>query len=97
MKQIIGKKIGMVSLFDKNGQMIAGTVILCEPNVVVEKKNKSINVGYCPTIEKKINKAKSGIFLKNNLQPHKYIKNLKTDNDYELGSKVDINIFEIGD
>jgi large subunit ribosomal protein L3 len=97
MKQIIGRKIGMISLFESNGQMIAGTVVLCEPNVIVEKKNNSVNVGYFQISEKKLLKSKLGVFTKNSIQPRKYIKNLKTDNDYKIGDEINVDLFEVGE
>jgi large subunit ribosomal protein L3 len=38
MSGLIGKKIGMTSLFDANGSMVACTVIEAEPNVVSHVK-----------------------------------------------------------
>ena len=39
MPGMIGKKIGMTSLFDENGKNLPCTVIEVEPNVVTQIKN----------------------------------------------------------
>jgi large subunit ribosomal protein L3 len=38
MSGLIGKKIGMTSLFDTDGTLVACTVIEAEPNVVTQLK-----------------------------------------------------------
>lgn len=38
MKGIIGKKVGMTSIFDQNGRSIACTVVHAQPNVVTQVK-----------------------------------------------------------
>lgn len=39
MKGILGKKIGMTQVFAKNGKLIPVTVVVAEPNVVMQIKN----------------------------------------------------------
>jgi ribosomal protein L3 len=39
MKSIIGKKVGMTSIFDSNGRQTAVTIIEAGPCVVTQKKN----------------------------------------------------------
>jgi len=38
VKGIIGKKVGMTSIFDQNGRSIACTVVHAQPNVVTQVK-----------------------------------------------------------
>ena len=38
MKGILGRKLGMTQVFASNGTLIPVTVIECEPNVVLQKK-----------------------------------------------------------
>ena len=40
MKGILGRKIGMTSVFAKNGTLIPVTVIEVEPNIVSQIKTK---------------------------------------------------------
>ena len=64
MKCILGKKIGMVQLFDVTGKVWPATVVYCEPNKVVQIKNNSIIVGFDSISEKKLNKPQQGVFKK---------------------------------
>jgi large subunit ribosomal protein L3 len=104
MKQIIGKKIGMVSLFDINGKIIPATIIYCEPNVVLENKGKEakhganlLKVGAFEANEKKMNKAEAGIFKKLNLAPNKEIRTIKTDQNLNVGDKITVDSFVSGE
>ena len=45
MSGLIGKKIGMTSLFDTNGKNIPCTVIECGPCVVTQVRTESVD-GY---------------------------------------------------
>ena len=45
MKSIIGKKVGMTSIFDTNGRQTAVTIIEAGPCVVTQKKTKETD-GY---------------------------------------------------
>ena len=45
MKGILGKKIGMTQVFAKNGKLIPVTVVVAEPNVVMQIKTKETD-GY---------------------------------------------------
>jgi len=63
-KAILGKKIGMTQVFDKDGKAVPVTVIQAGPNVVVQKKTiendgyESIQVGF-DDIREKLKKVKS--------------------------------------
>lgn len=46
MKGLLGKKVGMTSIFDATGNKIAVTVVDVSSNVVVQKKSKSGKDGY---------------------------------------------------
>ena len=43
MKGILGYKLGMTSLFTKQGEMVPITVIQIEPNVVLQVKKPSVD------------------------------------------------------
>ena len=40
MKYILGQKIGMSQMFDKNGKLTPVTLVLAEPCYVLQKKTK---------------------------------------------------------
>ncbi len=76
MSGLIGKKIGMTSIFDQNGKNIACTVIEAGPCFVTQVKSKEIDgyeaiqLGYDDLIkEKNITKAIKGHFEKSKVSP----------------------------
>lgn len=104
MKGILGKKVGMTTIF-KEGKAIPVTIIQAGPVFVVQKRTKekdgytAIQVGYEEIPEKKSNKPMIGHFKKANLPPMKYLVEFKVDDvdEYELGQKIDVSIFQEGE
>ncbi len=105
MNGIIGKKVGMTSIYDDNGKYLAVTVIEAEPNVVTQVKTEdSDNYN---ALQVGIDKAK----VKNTTKPMlEHFKKAKTDplkkvvefRDFEidknLGDTIKIEeVFEEGD
>ena len=78
MKYIIGKKVGMVQVFDVNGKVLPATVVTCEPNKVISvKPNNTIVVGYKEVEEKKLNKPQLGFFKKLGSKPYQVVSEFK--------------------
>ena len=81
MAGIIGKKIGMTSLFDEQGNNIACTVIEAGPCVVTQIKNeeidgyKSIQIGFEEKRPKNCLKSEQGHLKKSKSTPkRKYVE-----------------------
>lgn len=70
MKGLIGKKIGMTSIFDASGKNIACTVIEAQPNIITQVKTNetdgydAIQLGYGEAKAKKNNSCIDGAFCK---------------------------------
>jgi large subunit ribosomal protein L3 len=70
MSGLIGKKIGMTSLFDENGKNIPCTVLEVGPCVVTQVRTKSVDgyealqLGFDDKAEKRVSKAAQGHFKK---------------------------------
>ena len=97
MKYIIGRKVGMVSVYDVDGKMLPATVIKCEPNVVLEANGKNIKVGYEQVAEKKLNKPELGYFKKLGVKPHKLIVEFNdVDKQYNKNDEIKVDSFENG-
>jgi large subunit ribosomal protein L3 len=79
MSGIIGRKIGMTSIFDKNGKNIPCTVIEAGPCVVTQVKTKpidgyeAIQVAFDDKKEKHTTKALKGHFAKAGVPPKKMV------------------------
>lgn len=103
---ILGNKIGMTQLFDDNGDVIPVTVIKTGPCYITQIKSNdncgynAIQVGYreMSTNQKKVTKPLLGHFNKANLPPYRHLKEYHVDDtgNYELGQKLGVDIFEVG-
>ena len=101
MAGIIGKKIGMTSVFSVEGKNIPCTVIEAGPCVVTQVKTEetdgydALQLGYGEKKEKKATKAEFGHFKKAGTTPKR--KGVEFHNTYqeefELGQEVDVSIF----
>jgi large subunit ribosomal protein L3 len=109
MPGIIGKKIGMTSIFGPDGENIACTVIQAGPCVVTQVKNqetdgyRSVQLAFGEKKEKNSTKAAIGHFKKANTTPKRAVIEFRDfGTEYEglaeLGKEINIqDIFAEGD
>ena len=105
MKGILGRKIGMTSVFATNGKITPVTVIEVEPNVVSQIKTKekdgyeAIQLAAFDKREKLSNKPATGHLKKANTTPKRFLKEFRGVNisDYQLGQVIDASIFTVGE
>jgi large subunit ribosomal protein L3 len=104
MSGIIGKKIGMTSIFGANGKMIPCTVVEAGPCVVtqvrtVEKDGYSaVQLGYQEKKDKHTSAAMKGHFTKANTTPKRKIAEFKGfEQEFNLGDTITVEIFAEGD
>ena len=105
MKSIVGTKIGMTQIYLEKGEAVPVTVISAGPCVVTRIKTvktdgyDAIQVGYCSTTEKKLNKPKIGHFKKAGTGFFKVLKEFRVNNpaDYKLNQEIKTDIFSAGD
>jgi large subunit ribosomal protein L3 len=75
MQGLIGKKVGMTSVFDENGRNVPCTVLQAGPCVVTQVKTKekdgyfAVQLGFDDKKEKHTTKAEMGHFKKANTAP----------------------------
>ena len=104
-KAILGRKVGMTQVFEKDGTVIPVTVVEAGPCPVIQKKTmerdgyEAVCVGFSDIREKLVNKPKKGQFDKAGVEPKRFIREFKFDNtsDYEIGQEIKADIFEEGD
>jgi large subunit ribosomal protein L3 len=83
MQGLIGKKVGMTSLFDENGRNVPCTVLQAGPCVVTQIKTKekdgyyAVQLGFEEKKEKHTNKAEMGHFSKVNTTPKRKLLEFK--------------------
>jgi large subunit ribosomal protein L3 len=97
---MIGKKIGMVQLFDDSGQVIGVTVVEAGPCKVIQKKGQSkVQLGYGPAKEKHLTKPEIGQFKNTGGEVFKVLKEFGAEDadSLEVGQEVRADIFSPGD
>ena len=104
MSGIVGKKIGMTSLFDENGKNIPCTIIEAGPCTVTQVKNnekdgyRSIQISFDEKKKKLTNKSLLGHFENAKTTPKKKSMEFKGfEKNLNLGDKVNVDIFEVGE
>jgi large subunit ribosomal protein L3 len=104
MKGIIGKKVGMTTLYNADGKQMACTVIEAGPCVVTQVRTqetdgyKAIQVSYDEKKDKNTSAGQKGHFAKANTTPKfKVIEFKNFDGDKTLGDTITSEIFQKGD
>lgn len=104
MKGIIGKKIGMTSIFGTDGKQTACTIIEAGPCVVTQVKTvetdgyNAIQVAYGEKKEKNSTKAEINHFAKANTTSKKVVKEFRNSSlEKSLGETITCEIFAEGD
>lgn len=104
MSGIIGKKIGMTSIFGANGKYIPCTVIEAGPCVVTQVKTlekdgyASVQLGFDEKKEKHTSSAMQGHFKKASTTPKRKVVEFKHfETEKNLGEVVNVELFAEGD
>ncbi|MDY0089809.1 MAG: 50S ribosomal protein L3 [Flavobacteriaceae bacterium] len=104
MSGLIGKKIGMTSIFDENGKNIPCTVIEAGPCVVTQVRTKEVDgyeafqLGFDDKSEKRAIKAELGHFKKAGTSVKKKVVEFKDfETDLKLGDLVTVELFDEGE
>ncbi|PIW69046.1 MAG: 50S ribosomal protein L3 [Ignavibacteriales bacterium CG12_big_fil_rev_8_21_14_0_65_30_8] len=105
MSGILGRKIGMSSVFGPDGQMIPVTVIKAGPCRIVNIKTKekdgyeALQFGFETRKEKNTNKPLLGYYKKNNIEPASILKEFRFSNttDYKIGDELKADFFTEGE
>ena len=104
MSGLIGKKIGMTSIFDKNGKNIPCTILKVGPCVVTQIKTiavdgyNSIQLGFNEKSDKRASNAAMGHFKKANTTPKKKLVEFQNfEEEYKLGDIITVAHFKEGE
>ena len=104
MSGLLGKKIGMTSIYDENGKNIPCTVIQAGPCVVtavrtVEKDGYSaIQLAFEEKKEKHFKKPEVGHFAKAGVKPMKYVAEFtRFEEQKEFGDVLTVDVFQEGE
>ena len=104
MSGLIGRKIGMTSIFDENGKNIPCTVIEAGPCVVTQVRTKEVDgyealqLGFDDKTEKHATKADLGHFKKAGTSAKKKVVEFQGfESDFKLGDNVTVAVFSEGE
>jgi len=104
MSGLIGRKIGMTSIFDENGKNIPCTVIEAGPCVVTQVRTNAIDgyealqLGFDDKTEKHTVKDEEGHFKKAGTAAKKKVVEFQGfDSEFKLGDSIDVNLFAEGE
>jgi large subunit ribosomal protein L3 len=110
MKGLIGKKIGMTTVFAADGAAIPVTVVEATPNLVFGHRTEerdgytALQLAHGELDEKgqrHSNKPQLGEFKKRGQKPHRRIKEFRVTgkelSDYAVGSQLTVELFKKGD
>jgi len=100
MAGLIGKKVGMTSVFSAEGKNIPCTVIEAGPCVVTQIKTSekdgynAIQIAFDDRSEKNVNKPMKGHFEKAKTSPKSKLAEFKTfKDDHKIGEVLTVDIF----
>lgn len=96
---LLGKKIGMTSIFSEDGKAQNVTAIEAGPCAILAVKDKNVQLGFDLIAEKKLKKPVAGIFKKLNIAGRKYIREIRKDAslEYKVGEELKVDLFKVGD
>jgi large subunit ribosomal protein L3 len=102
---MLGKKIGMTSIFNAEGNLVPVTVISAGPNKIVSIKTKekdgytAVQLGFGEKKEKHTSKPVQGLFKKNNLKPALELKEFKgfEIENLKVGDEIKVEMFSEGE
>ncbi len=102
MSGLIGKKLGMTSIFSADGKNIPCTIIEAGPCVVTQVKTvekdgyEAVQLGYGVRKEKNTPAALKGHFKKAGVDPKRKLVEFDGFEDAKLGDEIGIDIIEEG-
>jgi large subunit ribosomal protein L3 len=104
MKNILGRKVGMTSVFTDDGRYVPVTVIEAGPCTVVERRTKekhgydAVALGFGAIKRARVSRALAGHFKKQGVEATRFVREFRNDLDgVEVGQTVTVAAFEPGD
>jgi len=105
MSGIIGRKMGMSSVYNNDGNIVPVTVIQAGPCQVVTIKTaekdgyQALQLGFGSRKEKNMSKPVLGQYKKNNLTPSYILKEFRFPeiSNYKIGDEIKVDFFKEGE
>jgi len=104
MKNILGRKVGMTSVFTDDGRYVPVTVIEAGPCMVVERRTKdkhgyeAVALAFGDIKKSRVSRALAGHYKKNGSEPRKFVREFRDDIEgIEAGQTITVAEFAPGD
>ncbi len=104
MSVLLGKKVGMTSLYLPTGEYVGCTVIEAGPCPVVMRRTRerdgyeALQIGWGKMPRRKLNKPLQGHFAKAGVEPTRYLREFRNvAGDYQVGDVITVSDFAVGD
>lgn len=105
MLGILGRKIGMTTMFEESGNAVPCTVVEAGPCVITQIKTKekdgysAVQFGFDTKKEKATSKPQRSIYKKLNIAPPRLVKEIRDYpvNDLKVGDVIKVDIFKVGE
>ncbi|NVM57035.1 MAG: 50S ribosomal protein L3 [Desulfobacterales bacterium] len=102
---LLGRKLGMSSLFSPDGEQVPVTVLEVGPCIVTQIKTQAtdgydaLQVGFLEKNSSRANKPLRGHFKKHGGQAYTYLREIAVDNpsEYTLGQTFTVDMFQVGE
>jgi large subunit ribosomal protein L3 len=104
-KGLIGKKLGMTSVFTPDGRYIPVTVVLAGPCVITQVKNQAkdgynaLQLGFGEKKASRTTRPLQGHFKNSGGSCYAYLHEVDVDNpdDFTAGSTIGLDLFKVGE
>ena len=102
---LLGKKLGMTSVFGHDGRYLPVTVIEAGPCMVTQIKTQAtdgynaLQLGFGEKKKARVNKPLQGHFAKSGEKCFAYVGEFRVDNpdDFQVGQEITLDMFSVGD
>lgn len=102
---LLGKKVGMTQIFDREGRQVPVTVLEVGPCTILQVKKKetdgyqAVQLGFDAKKPERTTQPEIGHFKKYSSTPLRFVREIRTDHleGLEPGKKLDANNFAVGD
>jgi large subunit ribosomal protein L3 len=100
LRGMVGKKLGMIQIFDEEGNAVGVTVVQAGPCTVIKHKGPDkVQVGFWPTKESRVTKPVLGQFKQAGVGPFKILREVQAAEGGlpDLGQEITASIFAPGE
>ena len=102
---LIGKKLGMMSLFENDGRYVPVTAVEVGPCVITQVKTRkkdgydALQLAFGARSERRINRPSKGHLAKSGLSSCSFMGEVPVEkpDDYKPGQEISLDIFKVGE